>query len=291
MSSKETIREQSRIFNISSSTADIMLNSSMNSSGIWTIPNFIKHDEDVQHIYFSVSHAEIPNSFYLLNQYNNVLALTVGINSTVYYTIPVGNYNVNTLLAQMKILLSPSQLTISYDPIVCKYSFYSNYNQFTISAVGSSINRILGLDKVNDTISILSPITGTNTLLCPYVVNFLPTARLNLRSSALQLDNFHANDKSNDVFLSLQNNSIQNAMILYQNNNALKYHIDLDNLSKLDIRITDDSNRNLDFNNSAWFITIRIDYSYYPILKTTNFKEILKKNNGLLLEYLQSLAD
>jgi hypothetical protein len=78
---------------------------------------------------------------------------------------------------------------------------------------------------------------------------------------------------------------------LYENKTLLKNHINLDNLSKLDIRITDDSNRNLDFNNSAWFLTIRIDVQYYPQIKTTSFSNILKDNNKLLLEYLQSLAE
>ena len=286
MTEKETLREKSRIFNLSSATADIMYNGSMNSSGQWTIPNFINHNENVQHVYFSVSHAEVPNSFYLINQYNNCLAITSGGSTTLCY-LPYGNYNTISLGTAIKLLLPPTY-DITYNASKAKYTITAQVS-FFISASSSTISRIMGLSKTTDMIPSLA--LSIYTLELPYVINFLPTARLNLRSASLQLENYHSNDQSNDVFLSLQNNSSQNAMILYENKTLLKNHINLDNLSKLDIRITDDSNRNLDFNNSAWFLTIRIDVQYYPQIKTTSFSNILKDNNKLLLEYLQSLAE
>ena len=285
----EVIKEQSKIFNISSSSADIMLNESKNSSGLWTIPNFIKHDENVKHIYLSVSHAEIPNSFYLINQYNNTLAIQYFNAEIIYYTIPVGNYNVNTLSTTLASLI-PANFKLTYSSLTCKFTL-TYFEYFIIKAIGSSINRIMGLDKETDMIAIFNSVSSKYVLEMPFVVNFLPTARLNLRSAAFQLDNYHSNDQSSDVFLSLQNNASQNQMILYENTTLLKYHVEIDNLNTFDIRITDDSNRNLDFNNSAWFLTLRIDYTYFQIPKTTNFREIIKKNNGLLLEYLQSLEE
>jgi hypothetical protein len=286
MVERETLREKSRIFNLSSATADIMYNGSMNSSGLWTIQNFVNHDENVQHIYFSVSHCEIPNSFYLINQYNNCLAITSGGISTIYI-VPVGNYNTISLATAIKLLL-PSTYTITYNSTKAKYTITALV-AFTITTTSTTISRIMGLSKTADMVASL--VGSTYTLELPFVVNFLPTARLNVRSAALQLDNYHSNDQSNDVFLSLQNNSAQNAMILYENTTLLKYHMNLDNLNMMDIRITDDSNRCLDFNNSAWFLTVRVDIQYYPLVKTTNFSNIIKDNNKLLLEYLQSMAE
>jgi hypothetical protein len=100
----------------------------------------------------------------------------------------------------------------------------------------------------------------------------------------MQLENFHSNDKSNDVFLSMQNNSMNETMILYHNYTQLQHLVTMSNLNSLDIRITDDSNDVLDFNNVDWYLTIRIDTHYYQTDKTTNFTSIVKSNNQLLAD-------
>jgi hypothetical protein len=144
----------------------------------------------------------------------------------------------------------------------------------------------MGLSRTANMEGILS--LGMYYLTVPNCVNFLPTARLNFRSSMLGLENFHSNDGSNDVFLALQNNASQNGLITYNNYEHLKYHIDLEGLNEIDIRVTDDSNRELDFNGISWFLTLRVDYEYKIELLTTNFSKIIKKNNELLSELISS---
>jgi hypothetical protein len=289
MTSNEKLRTQSKMINISASSCDQMFNDSKNSNGIWTIPNFISHDENVEHIYFSVEHAEIPNSFYLINENNNILYMLVyGI--VIYYTIPVGNYNVSSLLSKLETLL-PSSIGLNYDYRTSKITFNSS-NYFEVKALNTTISRIMGLDKTTDMIPTYSESLAEYILECPYVVCFLPTARINFRSSLLSLENFQSNDKSSNVFLSLQNNSQQNSMILYNNQSNLKYHIDVNNLSTLDIQVTDDSNRLLDFNNVNWFLCLRVDISYYVRKQETNLLEIIKENGKLLYRnYSQNLEE
>ena len=130
---------------------------------------------------------------------------------------------------------------------------------------------------------------GVHTLQLPYVVSFLPTARLNFRSASLQLENYHSNDKSNDVFLSLQNNALNESMMLYNNLTQLQHLVTVANLNTLDIRITDDSNEVLDFNNIDWFLTIRIDVHYFMTNKLTNLTSIIQSNNKLLSDTLDPL--
>ena len=281
---QEKIKSRTVIFNLGSASCDNMLNGSALSNGIWTIDNFINRDENVEQIYFSVIHAEIPNSFYLINQYNCNLSITNTGITTVYF-VPFGNYNINTLLVALRSLMSG--YTITYSSLTSKITI-SNTGNFQIN-LGSTISRIMGLSKTNDMISTYSG--GVYTLVCPFLVNLFPTARLNLRSSFLQLDNYHANDRSNDVFLSLQNNANQGGMILYSNPSGLKHSVDIDNLNQLDIRITDDSNRLLDFQNSAWFLTIGLEITYKTIPTNLNFSKILKNNNQLLTELFSKLLD
>ena len=276
----EQIRTKSRIFNLSAASYSVPYNGTLMSSGKFIIPNFILHNENVNHVYLSVSHAEVPNSFYLVNQYNNILCI-----NNISFVIPVGNYNATSLLTTISSFISSIGITLIYSSSSLKYKFTSSL-AFTINYTTSTIHRIMGLSRTSDMIGVLA--TGLYTLILPNCVNFLPTARLNFRSSMLGLENFHSNDGSNDVFLSLQNNASQNGLITYNNYGNLKYHIELEGLNEIDIRITDDSNRELDFNGISWFLTLQIDYEYKIELLTTNFSKIIKKNNQLLAELISN---
>jgi hypothetical protein len=252
----------SRLFNVGSNTGG-RINSPANSSGLWSLPNFIQRDDGVTRIEFRVIHAEIPVSFYIINKNNNILQVN-GIN----YFIPLGNYNIKTFTSY----LATIGITASFSVLTSKYTFlYSN--NFTISGSKSTCRNIIGLGKSEYS-------SVNNTLEMPNVVNFLPLARINFRSSALQLDNFNSYDKSNDIFISLQNSSSQNAMINYKNSAHVKYILEIDNLTTLDIRITDDMNQLIDFNGLDWYLTICIDTYYISQNDTQNsFSKIVKSNN------------
>ena len=279
MATKNKLTVKTRMFNLSSETADIMYNGSMKSWGTWTIPNFINYDETISDIYFRISHAEVPNSFYLVNAKNNRLVIYSGT-SVTNYDVPFGNYNVKTLVTALKLLL-PASFNFTYNSVTNKYTM-TNTASFFVVALSSTITKIMGLNAKTNMTPIFA--LGVYTLPLPYMASFLPAARLNFRSASLQLENYHSNDQSNDCFLSLQNNALNETMILYHNYTQLQHLVTLTNLNTLDIRITDDSNDVLDFNNIDWYLTIRIDVHYYQTDKTTNFTSIVKSNNQLLAD-------
>ena len=75
---------------------------------------------DGHHLYISVQKASIPNSMYNINSANN--QLTILFDFTVFNLyVPIGNYNINQLLTQLKLLL-PS-FTITYNNITNKLTF------------------------------------------------------------------------------------------------------------------------------------------------------------------------
>ncbi len=79
-----------------------------------------------------------------------------------------------------------------------------------------------------------------------------------------------------------------NDLILYTNTTQLRTLISVGHLDILDFHITDDFNREIDFNNVDWYLTIQLDIFYYPSVKTTTFRDIVQDNNNKLLE---SMAD
>jgi hypothetical protein len=103
------------------------------------------------------------------------------------------------------------------------------------------------------------------------------------------LDNYNTFDKSSDVFLSLQNSSMSGSGIYYKNNSNTKFILDIDTVSNIDIRITDEKNRCLDFNNCHWYLTLQIDYEYTERLPKISLSDYISGNKKITEEYLKYL--
>ena len=62
-----------RLYNINSKNYKSINSLSSLSSGLWSFPNLNFQDDDIISVYISILHAEIPNSFYSINENNNNL--------------------------------------------------------------------------------------------------------------------------------------------------------------------------------------------------------------------------
>jgi hypothetical protein len=256
------LKTKTRVFNISSATAT---NDSFKSIVNVSLPDLTFHLDNIQNAYMSVNHCEVANSFYVVNYTNDVIVI-----NSIAYTIPRGNYNVNTFIAQLLLLL-PVGFGITYSSITTKFTFTNTTTNFTINASSalSTINKVIGLGTTDITSVAL-------TLTLPYVVNFLPLPRINFRSNFLKLNNYSSTDNSSDIFLSLQNNAPQNSVIYYNNQTTTKNLIEDRNITSFVIYVTDDYNRLINFNNVDWYMTIQIDMEYLELPKLTSIGNILQ---------------
>lgn len=253
------IKTKTRIFNISSKNTS--LNDSFKSKLSISLPDLSFH-EKIENIYFSVQHAEIPNSFYVVNYTNNVIVI-----NSISYTIPVGNYNANTLITAL-ILLLPTY-TITYNSITNRYTF-NNTSSFTINS-SSTCKNIIGLGNVSQS-------SISNSLTLPYSVNFVPLPRINLKSNFFHFNNFNGIDYSNDLFLSIQNNTNPNSMIHYLNQTGIKFKVEDKNITNFVISITDDDGNYINFNNQDTRISLQIDIEYISnINNSLTFSDLLKQ--------------
>lgn len=256
---------KSNIYNISSKNADVIFNNSALSSGLWSLPNLNFNDGNIKAVYFSIQHAEIANTFYIINGNNNILIMNDALNGTFSTTIPVGNYNVTNFISTVTPLL-PSGYSITYDSKTCKLTFTNTSRDFSIIG-GTTCYSIIG--------SGLSTIASTaRSLVLPNCVNFLPTARLNIRSNSFNLGNFGI-DGATDILLTIQNNGGQTARVLYQNYNNLRFLVEQNNLQQIDLRITIDDGSLCDFNGVDWYMTFQIDIEYFDRPKLKDFKSII----------------
>lgn len=256
------IKTKTRIFNISSKNTS--LNDSFKSKLGISLPDLSFH-EKIENIYFSVQHAEIPNSFYVINYTNNIIVI-----NSVSYIIPVGNYNASNLITTLKLLIPT--YTVTYNNITNKYTF-TNTSSFTINA-SSSCKSIIGLGNTNET-AILN--LGVYTLTLSYSVNFVPLPRISFKSNFFNFNNFNGVDFSNDLFLSIQNNTNPNSMIHYVNQTGIKFRVQDKNITSFVISITDDDGNFINFNNQDTRISLQIDVEYIDVINNSlTFNDLVK---------------
>ena len=273
---------ESRLFNIGSQSGT-KNNGSKLSNLNYFIPNFVSNsdDDNIITVYLSVKNAEFPSSFYLINEYNNVIS----INNTLY-TLTQGNYNINNFITSLSSLLGNSY-SISYNSITYKITISSSTN-FTINYLNTTMSRFLGISSTSNTTSILNG--SLYSITSAYVVNFLPIQKLHLRTN-IQFDSYNNYDKSNDILISIQNNSfILGGNILYNNDTNLKYLVYEKDISNFNLRITDDFNREINLNNCDFYLTFQVDYIYRSIPIKNSLSRFIK-NNSFIKDYIKSLED
>jgi len=259
------IKTKTRQFNISSKGA---LNGSLKSDVNISLPDLHFNEKNITNVLFSVDHCEVCNSYYLINSTNNTIVI-----NNIKYTVNNGNYNVNNFITSLLSVI-PSGFIITYSSITNRLTFTYSAN-FTINASNSlcTMNTIIGLGKTDIT-------SVSNTLTLPYVVNFLPLARISFRSNFFKFNNFSTTDKSTDIFLSLQNNAGPIAPIYYVNQTNTNFIINDLNITTININVTDDDNNLLDFNNVDWYMTFTINIDYKDLNDPNNsFLSIVKNNN------------
>lgn len=251
------IKTKSRLFNISSATG--RMNGAFCSQIQVSLPDLTFHLDHIQNAYFSVVHAEVPNSFYIVNYTNNQFVL-----DAVTYTLIRGNYNVNTFIT-MLLTIIPAGYGMTYNSATTKFTMTHTTTDFTINASSSAstVNSIMGLDKTDLTSTAL-------TVTFPNVVNFIPLQRINFRSNYFNFGCYSTSDGSSDVFLPLQNNAGQNSIINYVNQTQNKFLIQDRNITSFVITVTNDQNQAINFNGVDWLMTIQIDVDYFEAERSQN---------------------
>ena len=259
------IKTKTRQFSISSKNSN---NDSYKSDVTISLPDLHFNEKDITNVLFSVDHCELCNSYYIVNENNNDIVI-----NNIKYSVEFGNYNVNNFITTL-LLVIPSGFTITYNNIINKLTF--NYtSNFTINAsnINCTMNNIIGLGIIDLT-------SVSNTLILPYVVNFLPLPRINFRSNFFKFNNFSTTDNSTDIFLSLQNNAAPIAVVYYVNQTNTQFIINDLNITTININVTDDNNNLINFNNINWYMTFTIKVEYKDLNDPNNsFLSILKSNN------------
>jgi hypothetical protein len=263
---------ETKLFNLSTrGTACNILNSDKNfkSKCEFNIPNMIERDETIEHILFSIPDAVIPVSFYVVNENN--CDLYVSINSvTTKYSFPYGNYTANTFITQFKSLLG-SNWGITLSSFNSVFTVTNSTTDFTFLSK-STISSVMGFS---------GDITSTSkSLELSRCCNFLPLPRITLRCAELANTSMIGTANSSDVIITIPNNSKPNGQIYYLNQSQAKLLFRHHELSRFVISLTDDDGNFLNFNGISSFFTLQFDIYRKWMPKPPRFSNIIEYVNN-----------
>ena len=242
----------------------IQENGTMKSKLLFNYKNLLSDDENILKSFVTVLNAQIPCSFYVINALNNKLVISGPAITTTTIYISYGNYNANTLIAELvsKLATGGLTMTITINKTNGILTFSSNgFINYYFSST-STILEILGT-----TSSIIA--TSTN-YTCPYPLNLLGIKKLLIKSTKLSIHSVSTFDyASSNILVTIPSDVSPFSMISYTSQSDVnKNLLNIRSINEIDINIYDENNNYIDFNNLDWTITLVIS-------SEVNFDELL----------------
>ena len=204
----------------------------------------MKKEQNILYNQVSLIHAQIPVSYYTINDNNNKFVLSTGS-----YTLIHGNYNATSFKTMFLNLLG-SSFSMTLDVNTGKYTL-SKTGGFTI--LSSSCYKILGLEKDKT-------YTVSSSLTFPYPCNFLGVNRIKIKSGSFKTNNLDSNSNGHsDLLATIPVNVSQYSLINYINYVGFKNIIHNEDINIIDITITDEEDNIINFNGIDVYLTLQID--------------------------------
>lgn len=295
--SSDYIQEDIRLINLYSQSATTYFNGKLKSNLSFNFKNILSDQRDIVYSTIGISTAQIPVSYYTINEFNNVLVTNTG-----NITITSGNYTASTLRAELYAKLVPltgftPDLVVSISSTTGRLKFedtgeFRFYRQNL--GVTSTAYDILGFDPNVDFYASAIPLFGIfQTVSPPYPLNLLGIQQLRINSSALSCYNSNSTTMGESNLVGVvQSTAPPFGMILYANQTGYGV-LKSKNISIIDIQILDENGFYIDFNNVDWTLTLQLtifrriplpsnstDY-LKPILATLNtIQNDLENNPG-----------
>lgn len=240
----------SRLINIGSEYADVFNNGSFLSDVIFSFAGLLQSEDDIVYSQISIMNAQIPISYYIINEYNNVLEYSIN-NISYSVTFSVGNYNANSFITEF-VSKMPSGFSCVLNRITGKYSFTHSSNFIFLGT--STIFKVLGFIPNTNYSSINKVLNGVNPC------NFVGVSKIRIASNELltyTMDSFSGNFSNTLQTVSVNSGSF--GMLLYENSNSFKALLRNNTLNYFDIQIFDENNNLINFNGIHWNMTLQLD--------------------------------
>lgn len=295
-----------RIINLSSTTG-IKLNGLRNSHIQYAFPNLLTAEPDIIYAEIGVVSAEIPVSFYTVNEFNNTLIiiwspLTPPPPSASYtITIPQGNYSATSLITELVSLIYAAVgfggslvdwLSITINKSTGRLLFVVDMaliGDFQLIQSGSTCWYILGGgDAVSYPFTIAVPSVSLQQPL-----TLLGTNKISIATDNLNTYNYDSHtDGFSNILASIEVDAPAFGIVLYKNASITYNILRVLSITQFTIQLKDDFRRFIDFNNVEWTITLSLNiHRHVPKLSTKTFKDLLDGHNSSVEKVIEKKED
>lgn len=262
------VYQDNRIITLNSQDGD-KLNGTYLSNIHFNFSGLLKDDPNLIRSYVTVLNAQIPVSFYIIDETNNILNYTEDSVEKIVELVP-GNYNGNQMVTTLNGVFETNgtPITTQLNPNTgLLYFFITGGISITILAT-STIKSILGFD---------TDITSTTFIKMPYQLNLLGKKKIFINSNNLRNSAFSSKSLSCvQTIATIPVDQPPYNMISYVSVSDLeKIILSNKTLDMIDIEIVDEDNNYVNFRNIHWSITlclsvekndiVRLDYGLYNL--------------------------
>jgi hypothetical protein len=253
---------------------------------LFNFKGILVDEDDIVSSNICVMNAQIPVSFYTINESNNVIGTNLG-----NIVIPVGNYNFNSLAP---VVVSAFQTQISVG-ITFTISKFTGLVEFTfVSGIGNSYFNFNNSYKIFGFLpNVNYPYIGAS---CPslFPLNLLGIKKLNIQSQKLQISSFTSATTNLGITLAtIPVDQPAFSMISYSSQTDLnKSALQTSYIDQIDISIVDEDNNLINFNGIDWSITLVLENRrLLPDRFTTPFRQLTTQVKMEAVEPIQDVKD
>lgn len=260
----------SYIISLTSATATT-INGTLLSDANFEFRGLLHDEPNITNRQISIISAQIPVSFYNINEYNNVFSFKIDVLGAFVYNIPNGNYNANSLCTLLNTFFADVQLNPNVTANINKttgkiqFKYLNPTDDPTLSLLfrkESTCQEIFGFGLGVDYSGTQIYVAGGNSyveLNGIYPMNLLGPKVLSIKSPSLNTTNFSSIYKgANTLLATIPVDAPLFGQIDYHNYADLKTTFSNTELNNLEIQIFDEKNNLIDFNGTNWSITVAI---------------------------------
>lgn len=202
-------------------------------------------------ILIGLTNLTIPNTIYNFNSSNNSITFNQS-GSTVTVSVTVGNYSASTLTTALNTAIAAAgqSITVSFDEENANFTFTGS-SAFTIDS--ATMFRQLGL---KDQLPTASGTTYTATQVC----DFAGATNLYVRIRNVSMNNLDSRGKTSNIIASIVSNVNYGDYIFFSPPEVLYFQINEQQLSHIDIEITDQEGNLIQLNGASFNMTLSIHF-------------------------------
>lgn len=251
-------------------------NGTYNSNVLFNFKGILTDEDDIVSSNICIMNAQIPVSFYTINEGNNIIGTNKG-----NVVIPIGNYNFNSL-APVVVSAFLTQIAVGITFTISKFT-----GIVTFTFVGGLANSYFNFNNSYKIFGFIANVNYSyvgNSVTSLFPLNLLGIKKLNIQSQKLQISSFSS--ATTNLGITLATVPVDQPsfnMISYTNQTDLnKAALQTSYIDQIDISIVDEDNNLINFNGIDWSITLVLEnIRYLPERFTTPFRQLTTPANAI----------